>query len=400
MPNLQISKRVLAINPSPMYAITALAAKLKAEGKEIIGLIAGEPDFDTPQNIKISAIEAINKGFTKYTAVGGIPSLKQAIVAKFKRDNDLHYTPEQILVSCGGKQGFFNLVLAVVNPGDEVIISAPYWPDHPDIVRIAESKPVIVQAGIEQGFKLTPAQLNAAITPRTRMLVINSPNNPSGAVYTLDEYKALGEILRKHADILIVTDDIFEHFLPTETKFVNILNACPDLYPRTLVLNGVSKAYAMTGWRIGYVAGPKPILAAMENVQSQSTSNPTSFSQLAAETALNTDQSCRAPINKAFSERHSFVVNALNRIPGMNCLEAGGTFFAFPDVRSAMLTLHARGRIKAASDIQLSEYLLEQAGVLVWPGSVFGSEGYIRLSCANSMENLEQAISRISQALT
>jgi aspartate aminotransferase len=396
---LQLSKRVQAIKPSPTLAVTARAAKLKAEGKDIIGLGAGEPDFDTPQHIKVAAIDAINKGFTKYTAVGGTPSLKQAIIAKFKHDNGLDYTPKQILVSCGGKQSFFNLALAVINPGDEVIIPAPYWVSYPDIVIIAEGKPVIVQAGIEQGFKLTPAQLSAAITSRTRMLVINSPSNPSGAVYTLDELKALGEVLRKHPDILIATDDMYEHIALTDAKFVNILNACPDLYPRTMVLNGVSKAYAMTGWRIGYAAGPENILTAMENVQSQSTSNPTSISQVAAEAALNGDQSCLAPMIKAFRERHVFVVNALNKIPGLKCVMAGGAFYAFPDARAAIASLHAKGTIKAATDVALSEYLLEHAGVAVVPGSAFGSEGYIRLSFATSMNNLENAIARIAKAL-
>ena len=396
---MQLSKRVQAIKPSPTLAVTARAAKLKAEGKDIIGLGAGEPDFDTPQHIKLAAIEAINKGFTKYTAVGGIPSLKQAIIAKLKRDNGLDYTPKQILVSCGGKQSFFNLALAVINPGDEVIIPAPYWVSYPDIVIIAEGKPVIVQTGIEQGFKLTPAQLAAAITPRTRMVVINSPSNPSGAVYSLEELAALGEILRKHPDILIATDDMYEHIALTDAKFANILNACPDLYPRTMVLNGVSKAYAMTGWRIGYAAGPEHILTAMENVQSQSTSNPTSISQVAAEAALNGDQACLTPMIKAFRERHLFVVNALNKIPGLKCLMAGGAFYAFPDARVVIAALHKKGAIKEATDIALSEYLLIEAGVAVVPGSAFGSDGYIRLSFATSMDNLEKAIARIGKAL-
>ncbi|HQS59707.1 MAG: aspartate aminotransferase [Gallionellales bacterium 35-53-114] len=396
---MQLSKRVQAIKPSPTLAVTARAAKLKAEGKDIIGLGTGEPDFDTPQHIKVAAIDAINKGFTKYTAVGGIPTLKQAIIAKFKRDNGLDYTPKQILVSCGGKQSFFNLALAVINPDDEVIISAPYWVSYPDMVIIAEGKPVIVQAGIEQGFKMTPAQLDAAITPRTKMVVINSPSNPSGAVYTLEDLMALGVVLRKHPQVLIVTDDMYEHIALTDAKFVNILNACPDLYNRTMVLNGVSKAYAMTGWRIGYAAGPEDILTAMENVQSQSTSNPTSISQVAAEAALNGDQGCLAPMIKAFRERHVFVVNSLNKIPGLKCMMAGGAFYAFPDARGAISTLHKKGLIKEATDIALSEYLLVEAGVAVVPGSAFGSEGYMRLSFATSMSNLENALARIGKAL-
>jgi aspartate aminotransferase len=396
---LTLSTRVQAIKPSPTLAVTARAAKLKAEGKDIIGLGAGEPDFDTPQHIKDAAIGAINKGFTKYTPVGGTPSLKAAIIAKFKRDNGLEYTPKQILVSCGGKQSFFNLALAVINPGDEVIIPAPYWVSYPDIVIIAEGKPVIVQAGIEQGFRLTPAQLEAAITPKTKMVVINSPSNPSGAVYSLEDLKALGEVLRKHPNILIATDDMYEHIALTDAKFVNILDACPDLYPRTMVLNGVSKAYAMTGWRIGYAAGPENIITAMENVQSQSTSNPTSISQVAAEAALNGDQSCITPMLKAFRERHLFVVNELNKIPGLSCLLAGGAFYAFPDARVAIAALHKKGILKDSTDIAFSEYLLVEAGVAVVPGSAFGSEGYIRLSFATSQENLRKALERIAKAL-
>jgi len=397
---LELSSRVQAIKPSPTLAVTARAAKLKAEGKDIIGLGAGEPDFDTPQHIKDAAIGAINKGFTKYTAVGGTPSLKQAIIAKFKRDNGFDYTAKQILVSCGGKQSFFNLALAYINPGDEVIIPAPYWVSYPDIVIIAEGTPVIVQAGIEQGYKMTPAQLEAAITPKTKMVVINSPSNPSGAVYTLEDLQALGVVLRKHPNILIATDDMYEHIALTDAKFVNILNACPDLYPRTMVLNGVSKAYAMTGWRIGYAAGPENIITAMENVQSQSTSNPTSISQVAAEAALNGDQGCITPMLKAFRERHVFVVNELNKIPDVQCIMAGGAFYAFPDVRPAIAKLHQRGTIKAATDVALSEYLLEQAGVAVVPGSAFGSEGYIRLSFATSMDNLTKALERLAKALS
>ena len=396
---MTLSTRVQAIKPSPTLAVTARAAKLKAEGKDIIGLGAGEPDFDTPQHIKDAAIAAINKGFTKYTAVGGTPSLKAAVIAKFKRDNGLDYTAKQILVSCGGKQSFFNLALAVINPDDEVIIPAPYWVSYPDIVIIASGKPVIVQAGIEQGFKMTPAQLAAAITPKTKMVVINSPSNPSGAVYSLGELKALGEVLRKHPNIIIATDDMYEHIALTDEKFVNILNACPDLYPRTMVLNGVSKAYAMTGWRIGYAAGPENIITAMDNVQSQSTSNPTSISQVAAEAALNGDQGCITPMLNAFRERHVFVVTELNKIPGINCLMAGGAFYAFPDARVAIAALHKKGIIKEASDIALSEYLLVEAGVAVVPGSAFGSEGYIRLSFATSMDNLKKALERIANAL-
>ncbi len=397
---MSLSKRVQAIKPSPTLAVSARAAKLKAEGKDIIALGTGEPDFDTPQHIKDAAIVAINAGFTKYTAVGGTPSLKAAVIAKFKRDNNLTYTAKQILVSCGGKQSFFNLALAVIDPGDEVIIPAPYWVSYPDIIIVAEGTPVIVEADIAQGFKLTAAQLEAAITPKTKMLVINSPSNPSGAVYTLEDLKALGEVLRRHPRILIATDDMYEHIALVDGKFVNILDACPDLYSRTMVLNGVSKAYAMTGWRIGYAAGPEEIISAMEKVQSQSTSNPTSISQVAAEAALNGDQNCLAPMIQAFRERHLFVVNELNKIPGLKCLMAGGAFYAFPDARQAIATLYKKGLIKEANDIALSEYLLLEAGVAVVPGSAFGSEGYIRLSFATSMENLTKALARMQKALS
>lgn len=397
---MELSKRVQTIKPSPTLAVSARAARLKSEGKDIIGLGAGEPDFDTPQHIKDAAINAINRGFTKYTAVGGIPSLKDAIITKFKRDNDFDYTAKQILVSCGGKQSFFNLVLAVINPGDEVIIPSPYWVSYPDIVLIAEGKPITIEAGIEQSFKITAAQLERTITPKTRMFVINSPSNPSGGVYALDELKALGEVLRKHPQILIATDDMYEHILLSGGKFVNILNACPDLYSRTMVLNGVSKAYAMTGWRIGYCGGPEHIITAMENIQSQSTSNPTSISQVAAETALNGDQLCIEPMLTAFKERNIFVTEALNAIPGVKCLLSDGAFYTFADTRQAIETLHIKKVLKDRNDISFSEYLLEKGGVAVVPGSAFGSEGYIRLSFATSMENIKKALERIARLLT
>ena len=396
---MKLSTRVQAIKPSPTLAVTARAAKLRAEGRDIIGLGAGEPDFDTPQHIKDAAIAAIRNGFTKYTAVGGTPSLKNAIISKFKRDNGLEYTPKQVLVSCGGKQSFFNLALATIDEGDEVVIPAPYWVSYPDIVLISGGKPVIIEAGIEQGFRITPEQLEAALTRKTRMVVFNSPSNPSGAVYSLSELEALGKVLRRHPQILIATDDMYEHINLEGSKFVNILNACPDLYPRTMVLNGVSKAYSMTGWRIGYCAGPEDIITAMENVQSQSTSNPTSISQVAAEAALNGDQGCITPMLEAFRKRHVYVVEKLNTIPGVRCIPAGGAFYAFADSRSAIMKLHRDGKILDATDIAFCEYLLEKAGVAVVPGSAFGLEGYMRLSFATSMENLEAALSRIDKAV-
>lgn len=396
---MELSKRVLAIKESPTLAITAKAQKLKAEGRDVVALAAGEPDFDTPQHIKAAAIEAIDKGFTKYTPVAGIPSLRQAIVAKFKRDNGVEYTPKQILVSVGGKQSIFNLCMALIGPGDEVIIPAPYWVSYPDIVLLAEGTPVTVSCGIEQGYKLTAAQLEAAITPKTRLLMLNSPSNPTGAVYTLDELKALAEVLKRHPRVMIASDDMYEHVLLGDTRFCNILNAAPELKDRTILLNGVSKAYSMTGWRIGYAGGPEWLIKAMENIQSQSTSNPTSISQVAAEAALSGDQRCIAPMLEAFNQRHVFVVEAFNRIRGLKCLPAGGAFYAFVDAREAIRNLHAEGKIAEATDLALGGYLLDTQDVAVVPGSAFGADGYFRISFATSMANLEKALSRIARAL-
>jgi aspartate aminotransferase len=398
---VELSRRVQAIKESPTLAITAKAQKLKADGRDVVALAAGEPDFDTPDHIKAAAIEAIQKGFTKYTPVSGTPGLKNAIIAKFKRDQGVDYTARQVLVSVGGKQSFYNLCQAFINPGDEVIVPAPYWVSYPDMVMLAEGQPVIVACGIEQGYKLTPTQLAAAITPRTKMLVINSPSNPTGAVYTLDELKALGAVLKQHPNILIASDDMYEHVMLGDTTFANILNACPELYPQTILLNGVSKAYSMTGWRIGYAAGPEWLIKAMENIQSQSTSNPTSIAQVAAEAALNGPQAeCFAPMLEAFNERHRFVVDAFNAIRGLKCLPAGGAFYAFVDAREAIKQLHAEGKLAEATDLALGSYLLETQDVAVVPGSAFGAEGYFRISFATSMTNLEKALARIKTALS
>jgi aspartate aminotransferase len=396
---LELSQRVQAIKESPTLAVTARAARLKAEGRDIIGLGAGEPDFDTPQHIKDAAKKAIDSGFTKYTPVGGIPGLKKAIVDKFKRENGFDYTVNEVIVGVGGKQCIFNLALAVLNAGDEVVIPAPYWVSYADIAIVAEARPVIIECGIEQNFKLTPTQLEAAITPQTKLFFINSPSNPTGTVYTLEELSALGEVLKKHPHVLIATDDMYEHVNLTGAPFVNILNATPELKSRTIVLNGVSKAYSMTGWRIGYAAGPAYIIKAMEILQSQSTSNPTSISQWAAQAALEGDQSCIEPMVNAFRERHEFVVNRFNEIPGLKCIKAGGAFYAFPDAREAIAKLHAAGKIKQATDLAFSDYLLESVGVAVVPGSAFGAEGYFRISFATSMDNLKNALDRIAKAL-
>ena len=397
---LKLSRRVQAIKESPTLAVTARAARLKAEGRDIIGLGAGEPDFDTPQHIKDAAKQAIDNGFTKYTPVAGIPSLKKAVVAKFKRDNALEYTEKEVIVGVGGKQCIFNLALAVLNPGDEVIIPAPYWVSYADIALVAEARPVIIQCGIEQDFKLKPEQLATAITPKTKLFIINSPSNPTGSVYTLKELQALADVLKQYPQILVATDDIYEHVNLTGAKFYNILNAGPELKSRTIVLNGVSKAYSMTGWRIGYAAGPAHIIKAMEILQSQSTSNPTSISQVAAQTALDGPQQCIEPMVAAFRERHAFVVKRFNEIPGLKCIEAGGAFYAFPDARIAIANLHKAGKISEATDLALSEYLLESVGVAVVPGSAFGTEGYFRISFATSMDNLKNALDRIAKALS
>ncbi len=399
-PELVLSKRVQSIKESPTLAVTARAAKLKAEGRDIIGLGAGEPDFDTPQHIKDAAKKAIDSGFTKYTPVAGIPGLKKAVIAKFKRDNGFDYTDKEVIVGVGGKQCIFNLALAVLNPGDEVIVPAPYWVSYADIALVAGAKPVIIECGIEQDFKLQPQQLEAAITPQTKLFMINSPSNPTGSVYTLDELKALGEVLKKHPHILVATDDMYEHVNLTGDKFYNILNATPELKDRCIVLNGVSKAYSMTGWRIGYAAGPAYIIKAMEILQSQSTSNPTSISQVAAQAALEGPQDCITPMVKAFIERHEFVVRRFNEMPGLKCIKAGGAFYAFPDAREAIASLHKAGKITEATDMALSEYLLENVGVAVVPGSAFGAEGYFRISFATSMANLEEALNRIQRAIS
>ncbi|PKO91600.1 MAG: aspartate aminotransferase [Betaproteobacteria bacterium HGW-Betaproteobacteria-1] len=399
-PELVLSKRVQSIKESPTLAVTARAAKLKAEGRDIIGLGAGEPDFDTPQHIKDAAKKAIDSGFTKYTPVAGIPGLKKAVIAKFKRDNGFDYTDKEVIVGVGGKQCIFNLALAVLNPGDEVIVPAPYWVSYADIAMVADAKPVIIECGIEQDFKLQPQQLEAAITPKTKLFMINSPSNPTGSVYTLDELKALGEVLKKHPQILVATDDMYEHVNLTGNKFYNILNATPELKDRCIVLNGVSKAYSMTGWRIGYAAGPAYIIKAMEILQSQSTSNPTSISQVAAQAALEGPQDCITPMVEAFIERHEFVVRRFNEMPGLKCIKAGGAFYAFPDAREAIANLHKAGKIAKPTDMALSEYLLENVGVAVVPGSAFGAEGYFRISFATSMANLEEALNRIQRAIS
>jgi aspartate aminotransferase len=392
--SIKLSARVQAVKPSPTLAVTARAAEMRAAGKDIIGLGAGEPDFDTPEHIKNAAVKAINDGFTKYTPVDGTADLKQAIINKFKRDNGLDYEMDQILVSCGGKQSFYNLAQAILDPGDEVVIPAPYWVSYPDMTLLAGGIPVFVQAGADQNFKITPNQLKAAITDKTRLAVINSPSNPTGMAYSREELEALGQVLMEHPKIVVATDDMYEHIRWTDEPFVNILNACPELADRCLVLNGVSKAYSMTGWRIGYAGGPANIIKAMKKIQSQSTSNPTSISQVAAQAALDGPQECISDMLVHFKERHDYVVERLNTMPGVNCIATDGTFYCFPDVSEAMEKIEA-----VSSDVELAEYLIEHAGVALVPGSAFGLAGHVRISIATSMENLNNALDRLEKVL-
>lgn len=393
--SIPVAERTKRIKPSPTLAVTQRAAELKAQGRNIIDLGAGEPDFDTPEHIKDAAIMALKMGFTKYTAVDGIPDLKQAIIDKFKRDNRLIYNPNQILVSSGGKQSFFNLCQALLNDGDEVVIPAPYWVSYPDIVSIAGGIPVFIKAGIDQHFKITPEQLDAAITRKTKVIVLNSPSNPTGVAYTHDELVRLGEVLREHPNVLIATDDMYEHIWYHQDKFWNIVMACPELYDRTMVLNGLSKAYAMTGWRIGYAAGPAEIIAVMKKIQSQSTSNPTSIAQKASVAALKGDQHCVVEMVEAFRKRHAYVIERLNAMEGIECLPADGAFYAFPHVQQVIDRLDG-----IHNDLEFSEYLLEKADVAVVPGSAFGAPGYVRLSFATSLENLSEALNRIENAIS
>ncbi|NOR42593.1 MAG: aminotransferase class I/II-fold pyridoxal phosphate-dependent enzyme [Gammaproteobacteria bacterium] len=391
---ISLSNRIQRVKPSPTLAVTALANQLKAEGRDVIGLAAGEPDFDTPDFIKQAAINAINKGYTKYTAVDGTAGLKQAIINKFKRENDFDFSADQILVSVGGKQAFYNLCQTLLNEGDEVIIPAPYWVSYPDIVKLADATPVIVEGGISQSFKITPEQLEQAITDKTKLVIINSPSNPSGKAYTRAELKALGDVLVKHPNIVVMTDDIYEHIVWTDEGFVNILNACPELLDQTVVINGVSKAYSMTGWRIGYSGGPAYIIKGMKKIQSQSTSNPTSIAQYAAQAALEGDQSFLKEMCDIFKQRHDYVHAALNAMDGVECLASDGTFYSFPSFHKVIERMDG-----IDDDVQLAQLLLEKAEVALVPGSAFGLSGHLRLSYATDMNSLEKALSRIKQTI-
>jgi aspartate aminotransferase len=390
---LPVSRRVQRVKPSPTLAVTARAARLKAEGKDVIGLGAGEPDFDTPLHIQQAGIDAIKNGFTRYTNVDGINELKDAISDKFQRDNGIKYDRSQILVSSGAKQTIYNLCMALLDAGDEAVIPAPYWVSYPDMVMLADGLPVMPFAGMAQGYKITPRQLAAAITPKTRLFLLNSPCNPTGAAYTRAELRALGEVLLENPRIIIGTDDMYEKIYWSHEPFCSLLTAVPELYNRTVTINGVSKAYAMTGWRIGYCGGPKELITAMATIQGQSTSNACSISQKAAAVALSGDQECVAKMNEAFKARHDFVVHGLNSLPGISCLPGAGTFYAFADVSRAIAGLGCR------DDNEFAEFLLTEGGVAVVPGSGFGAPGHIRLSFACSMQTLEKALERMDRVL-
>jgi len=397
--NITLSSAVQRIKESPTLAVTAKASLLKSQGIDIIGLAAGEPDFDTPEFIKQGAIQAINDGKTKYTPVGGIPSLKNAIVDKFKNDNGLDYKAEEIVVGVGGKQCIFNLCLSVLDAGDEVVIPAPYWVSYEDIAVLTGAEAKIISTTIEDNFKITAEQLDTALTEKTKLVFLNSPSNPTGSVYTKEELVQLATVLHKYPNAIIASDDIYEHINLNDQDFNNIVMVDPSLKNRSVILNGVSKAYSMTGWRIGYAAGPTKIIKAMTKLQSQSTSNPSSISQAAAETALRGNNECIAEMVKEFKLRHTYVVENINSINGLSCIPAQGAFYAFPYAQDAIDRLFKANVISKNNDIGLCEYLLDKANVAVVPGSAFGAEGYFRLSFATSMENLVEAISRIKKAV-
>ena len=391
-----ISDSLNRINASPTIAITNKAQAMQAEGLNVIGLAAGEPDFDTPENIRAAGIAAINGGKTRYTAVDGIAELKKAIVAKFKRENGLDYKPSQVSVGTGGKQVLFNALVATVNPGDEVIVPAPYWVSYPDIVMLAGGKPVVVQGDPKKGFKLQAAALEKAITPKTKWLILNSPSNPSGAAYSHSEMKALTDVLVKHSHVWVLTDDMYEHLVYDDFKFVTPAQIEPSLYERTLTMNGVSKAYCMTGWRIGYAAGPEPLIKAMAKLQSQSTSNPSSVSQWAAVEALNGPQDFIPKHNKIFKERRDLVVSMLNQANGLSCMTPEGAFYVYPSCAGAIGKTAPSGKLISSDEDFVSE-LLAAEGVAAVHGAAFGTSPYFRISYATATTILEDACTRIQR---
>jgi len=392
-----IAERLLRIKPSPTIAVSQKARELKAAGRDVIGLGAGEPDFDTPDNIKAAAIAAIQRGDTKYTNPEGTPELKAAVAAKFRRENDLDYTPDQVIVGTGGKQVIYNALMATLNAGDEVIIPAPFWVSYPDMVLLAEGEPVIVPCSQNNGFKLRPEDLEAAITPRTRWIILNSPSNPTGAAYTHDEMKAVTDVLLRHENVWVLTDDMYEHLVYDDFKFVSPAQVEPALKNRTLTMNGVSKAYCMTGWRIGYAAGPVKLIKAMTTIQSQSTSNPSSISQAAAIEALNGPQDFIAAHNAVFKQRRDLVVGLLNQCPGLHCATPEGAFYVYPSCAGVIGKTTPDGK-KIQSDGDFVTYLLESVGVAAVQGEAFGLSPYFRISYATATELLEDACARIKRA--
>ncbi|MEM1045471.1 MAG: pyridoxal phosphate-dependent aminotransferase [Pseudomonadota bacterium] len=391
-----IADSLSRVKPSATIAVSSKARELKAAGRDVIGLGAGEPDFDTPENIKEAAIKAIRDGKTKYTAVDGIPELKQAISAKFKRENGLDYAPDQISVGTGGKQVLYNALMATINPGDEVIIPTPYWVSYPDMVALAGGTPVIIDSSLESGFKVDPDVLKAAITPKTKWLIFNSPSNPSGAAYTAGEIKALTDVLEAHPHVWVMTDDMYEHLVYDDFKFATVAEVAPALVERTLTVNGVSKAYSMTGWRIGYAGGPKTLIKAMANVQSQSTSNPSSISQWAAVEALNGPQDFIAPNNEVFKGRRDLVVSMLNQANGISCPVPEGAFYVFPSCAGTIGKTAPSGKTLGSDEDFVTE-LLDAEGVAVVHGSAFGLGPNFRISYATSTEALEEACTRIQR---
>lgn len=388
------SHRAASVRISPTLAVAAHAAELQRAGRDILNLAAGQSNFDPPEHVKVAARDAITAGFTKYTEVDGTPELKAAVIEKFERDNALHFKPDNILVSCGCKHSLFNLMQALLNEDDEVIIPAPYWVSYPDMARLAGADPVIIRTKFKQRFKISPEQLRGALGPRSRLLILNSPANPSGAVYSHSELEALGHVLADFPEVIVVSDDIFEHITWGAEAFVNILNAAPRLHERTVVVNGLSKAYGMAGWRIGYAAGPAPLIAAMKKIQSQSTSNPASVAQSAAVAALRGDHHFIRDQNDVFKKRHDFVMRELALIKGLNVHAAEGSFFVFPDMSGVI----AR-RDDLDDDVALAEYLLDKAALAVVPGAAFGAPDCLRLSTANSMEVLREAMARMRKLL-
>jgi len=395
--DIQLSNRVQQIQPSATLAITAKAAEMRAAGKSVISLSVGEPDFETPKAACEAGIQAIKSGFTRYTAVPGIPELRQAIADKFKRDNDLDYAAEDILVSTGGKQCIFNLLMALINPGDEAVIPAPYWVSYPDMVLLAEGMPVMVKTTADADFKLTAAQLEAAITPRTKLLFLNSPSNPTGMAYSRDDLAALGEVIRKHPQIIVATDDMYEKILFDGKRFATFAQVNPDLKNQTVTLNGVSKAYCMTGWRIGFCAGPRALIKAMSKIQGQSTSNPNAIAQKAALAALTGPTDELDEMVRTYQTRRSWLVEAINNIPGMHAIMPDGAFYVFPSV-NGWLGKTTKDGTTLGDDIIVCEWLLQETGVALVPGSAFGSPGHVRFSYAVSQDTLEDAVSRISIA--